>query len=114
MGMRIVWGLFDTTFTEVVALFEAENLLTGYRDQLLRKYFDDMTKPVDSDTLPSSSDEQDDVDSYSLIREELLDKGYDRWRADEINSKYPRYLIQKYELWNSVPPNSDRIVVHFD
>lgn len=114
MGMRIVWALWDTNFEQVVCLFEAENLLVAYRDQLLRKYYDEQTKPLPEDQIALSSDDQDDIDTYTLNRERLLDLGYDRWRADEINAKYPRYVTMKYELWNSVPPNPERLVMHFD
>lgn len=114
MPMRPVWALWDTNFEEVVCIFEAENLLVQYRDSLLRKYYDQMTAPVPSDELALTSDEQDELQTRRLLREKLLDIGYDRWRADEINAPYPRYITKTYELWNSVPPNPERLVLHFD
>ena len=114
MGMRIVWGLHDSNYETLIALFEAENLLVDYRDQLLRKYYDEMTAPIDEDEIALSSEEQEALVETRALRERLLDHGYDRWRADAINASYPRYVTLKYELWNSVPPNPERLVMHFD
>ncbi len=113
--MRIVWGLYDNEQDYLVCLFEAENLLVGYRDQLLRDWYDDVTRPIpDRDYLPGDelakyTDEQNRAEGLFL-----LEMGYDRWRADEINKPVPRYQTKKYELWNSVPPNPERLVWHFD
>jgi hypothetical protein len=110
--MRIVWGLHDTNFESLVCLFEAENLLVNYRDYCLKMWYDDQTKPLPSDELPG--DDLGQREDYAANRERLLNLGYDRWRADQINDPYPRYVTKKYELWNSVPPNVERLVVHFD
>lgn len=118
--MRIVWGLYDSETETLECLFEAENLLTNYRDDvLLKRWYDNMTKPVvrpefygvGEETLKFLDDEAD------ALRESLLDVGYDRWRNDQIHpptGALPRYITQKYELWNSVPPNPERLIVHFD
>lgn len=112
MGMRIVWGLHDTNFEQLVALFEAENLLVNYRDYCLKQWYDAQTKPLSEDLLPGEDLETREY--YEANRQELLDLGYDRWRADQINDRYPRFVTKKYELWNSVPPNVERLVMHFD
>ena len=112
--MRIVWGLYDTNFEELICVFEAENLLVGYRDQLYRRWYDELTAPIPDDDLPVSSDEQDEIDKARSTREELLNLGRERWTIDRQNELYPRYVTKKYELWNSVPPNPERLVMHFD
>lgn len=113
MGMRIVWGLYDNERSTLVCLFEAENLLTDYREQLLREAFDLATQPVGDDYV-GTSDAKVIYDAQVAERERLLDLGYERWRNGEINSKYPRFQTVRYELWNSVPPNPERLVMHFD
>lgn len=113
--MRIIWGLFDNENGYHLAFFEAENLLVGYRDQLLRSWYDEMTKEVPTrDYLPGEEVYKFLDDTQRNARNHLLDLGYDRWRADEINKEFPRYQTRKYELWNSVPPNVERLVLHFD
>lgn len=112
MGMRIVWGLYDNETSTLICLFENQPLLEGYREILLRKWWEDMTKPVPEDVLPG--DQNTTLLAAATLREALLTKGYDTWRNDEVYSNYPRYQTQKYELWNSVPPNVERLVVHFD
>jgi hypothetical protein len=112
MGMRISWGLWDTEYNDIVALFEAQNLLEGYRDQLYRRWFDQQTIPISDDVLPD--DDETALIEYKANREVLLGLGYERWRADQINAAYPRYITKRYELWNSVPPNPERLVMHFD
>jgi len=113
--MRIIWGLYDTEQGYLIACFEAENLLIGYRDQLLLDWFDEVTKPVpDRDYLPGDEVIKFVDDQRRAEREYLLGLGYDRWRAGQINLTNPRYRIDKYELWNSVPPNPERLVMHFD
>lgn len=110
--MRIVWGLYDTNFESLVALFEAENLLVNYRDYCLKQWYDEQTRPLPGDVLPGDNLEV--LEDYEANRQRLLGLGYDRWRADQINDAYPRYVTKKYELWNSVPPNVERLVMHFD
>lgn len=113
MGMRIVWGLHDDNFAgQLVALFEAENLLDGYRDYCLRKWYDEQTVPLPLDVLPD--EDQEARAGYEANRLDLINKGYDAWRADQIYTSYPRFRKEKYELWNSVPPNVERLVMHFD
>lgn len=111
--MRIVWGLHDSNFADqLVCLFEAENLLDNYRDYLLRKWYDEQTLPLPVDVLPG--DDDDSRQAYADNRLELLSKGFDAWRNDQVYSPYPRFVTKKYELWNSVPPNVERRVLHFD
>ena len=113
--MRIIWGLYDSETQTLEALFEAENLLVGYREQLLRKWYDDMTVPlIARDYLPGEEYIKALDDAHNAERDRLLDLGYERWRNDQVNDAYPRYRTQKYELWNSVPPNVERLVLHFD
>ena len=113
--MRIVWGLYDNEQDYLVCIFEAENLLVGYRDQLLRDWYDLVTKEIpERDYLPGEELIRFTDDQARNERKYLLDLGYDRWRADQINMAYPRYQTKKYELWNSVPPNPERLVMHFD
>lgn len=113
--MRIVWGLLDNQTGTLMALFEAENLLVDYRDQLLRKWYDEVTKPVeDRDYLPGDELQKSFDDAHREAREDWLDLGYERWRADEINSRDRRFIAQRYELWNSVPPNPERLIIHYD
>lgn len=115
--MRIIWGLYDSETETIECFFEAENLLVDYREQILRRWYDDMTKPV---VVPEyyENDEQRLLDDAAIAyRNELLNIGYDRWRNDQVfppDGTTPRYLTQKYELWNSVPPNVERLIVHFD
>lgn len=113
MGMRIVWGLHDTNHgDQLVALFEAENLLDGYRDYCLRKWYDEQTVALPLDVLPDEN--QEERDGYASNRIDLITKGYDSWRSDQVYGPYPRFTKKKYELWNSVPPNVERLVMHFD
>lgn len=114
MAKRIVWGLYDTNYETLVCLFEAENLLVGYRDQLYRKWYEELTAPIPDDDLPVSSDEQDQIDLARKIRTELLNLGRERWTIDQENADYPRWITKKYELWNSTPPNVERMTIHFD
>jgi hypothetical protein len=113
MGMRIIWGLWDSEAAApyLMALFEAENLLVAYRDQLLRKWYDEQTVALPEDQLGATDPA---TEEYERNRQVLLDYGYDRWRIDQINNRYPRFITVKYELWNSVPPNPERLIVHFD
>lgn len=119
MGMRIVWGLHDREQGGMLlALFEAENLLTQYRDNvLMRPWYDAITAPL-GDFIPTGDDEAD-AQAHSLYLEQkeaidnLLNIGYDRWRIDELNSSESRWYTKRYELWNSVPPNRDRLVIQF-
>jgi hypothetical protein len=114
MGMRIVWGLWDNENNNtLVALFEAENLLDNYRDMILREAYDNATQPLPEDFIGTPEAKQI-YDAQVAERNHLLDLGYDRWRIDEINSKYPRFRKGRHELWNSVPPNVERLVIHFD
>src|SRR6476660_848711 len=110
MAMRIVWALLDSERVgdQLVALFEAENLLDQYRDYCLRKWYDELTAPGLYDTLPGE-DEDPNADRLGL-----LNYGFDAWRNDQTYATNPRFRTQKYELWNSVPPNVERLVVHFD
>lgn len=111
--MRIVWGLHDSERAEgdtLVALFEAENLLDGYRDYCLRNWYDELTQPNDRDILPGEGYDDGQPDSRSV----LLDKGYDSFRSEQVYGPYPRFTKKKYELWNSVPPNVERLIVHYD
>ncbi len=113
--MRIVWGLQDNEQDYLICLFEAENLLVDYRDQLLRDWYDATTAPIpDQDYLPGDEVIKFVDDQRRAERDYLLNLGYDRWRADQINAATPRYQTVKYELWNSVPPNPERLVLHFD
>ncbi len=114
MGMRIIWGLFNNETDTIIATFEAENLLVAYREQLLRKWYDDATRPLPVDSLPQDELGAELDAQYDAERERLLDLGWERWRNDEINSTHPLFQTQKYELWNSVPPNPERLVIHFD
>lgn len=107
--MRIVWGLFDNETDQLVCLFEAESLLTDYRKILLDRWWSEITKPAPEDTLPG-----EDWTVYNAERDALLDVGQERWYNGQVNAKYPRYSILKIELWNSVPPNVERLVLHFD
>jgi len=113
--MRIIWGLRDTESDYLLCLFEAENLLVDYRDQLLRRVYDSWTADVpERDYLPGDEQLKKNDDFLRAERERLLDMGYDRWRAADINSTLPHYKTERYELWNSVPPNPERLVMHFD
>ena len=114
MGMRVIWGLYDTNFEQFMAFFEAENLLVGYRDQVYRRWYEELTAPIPEDNLPVSSDEQEEIDKARALRLELLDIGRERWTIDAQNATYPRFITVKHELWNSVPPNPERLVMHFD
>lgn len=117
--MRIIWGLYDSETETIECFFEAENLLEDYREQLLRRWYDQMTKPVDA---PLSYDDfrpmQKLIDDEAIeLRNQLLDLGYERWRNDQIHPPLgtdSRYQTEKYQLWNSVPPNPERLIVHFD
>ena len=115
--MRIIWGLYDSENDVIECFFEAENLLEDYREQLIRRWYDEMTAPV---TRPEyyESDIQKLIDDEAVeLRENLLDIGYDRWRNDQIHpptGTEARYQTEKYQLWNSVPPNPERLIVHFD
>ncbi len=102
-----MWGLFDNEADHLVCLFEAESLLTGYRKILLDRWWDELTAPVPLDTLPG-----DDWSEYGRDRETLLDLGQERWYNQQVNAVFPRYSTMKYELWNSVPPNIERLVMH--
>ncbi len=113
MGMRIVWGLYDNERSTLVCLFEAENLLANYREQLLREAFDAATLPLPDDFL-GTPEAKVVYDAQVGERNDLLDIGYERWRNAEINSKFPRFQTVRYELWNSVPPNPERLIIHFD
>ena len=113
MGMRIVWGLYDNERSTLIALFEAENLLVNYREQLLRQAYDLATLPLAKDFVGTESAKIV-YDAQVAEREQLLDIGYERWRNGEVNSDYPRFQTMRYELWNSVPPNPERLVIHFD
>lgn len=112
--MRIVWGLHDSERVDdtLVALFEAENLLDNYRDYLLRHWFDELTVLPSGDMLPT--DEPEVKSQGDWAPEALLNKGYDTFRSEQVYGPYPRFTKKKYELWNSVPPNVERLVVHFD
>lgn len=114
--MRIVWGLHDLeNESYLIALFEAENLLVGYREQLLREWFDQVTAPIpEREYFPGEEFLRAVDDEARALREEWLDLGYERWRNDEVNRDFPRYFVRRYELWNSVPPNPERLVMHFD
>lgn len=119
MGMRIIWALFDTETGVIECFFEAENLLVDYREQLLRRWYDDMTRPVERPEggyLPDDQFMKTVDDEAEQLRNDLLNIGYERWRNDQVfpSSGTPRYITQKYELWNSVPPNVERLVLHFD
>jgi hypothetical protein len=120
MGMRIVWGLYDRDAIgdKLVALFENEPLLTQYRDyQLMRPYYDELVAHP-GDYLPTGDMYEEEFkklyDEAVAQRERLLDIGYERWFIDELNSPEPRYYTKKHELWNSVPPNRNRLIIHFD
>ena len=115
--MRIVWGLHDRETNQLVCLFENEPLLVQYRDYaLLRPWYDEMTA-VPGDFIPTGDDYDENFkklyDDVVAHREHLLDIGYERWRIDEVNSESPRFYAVKYELWNSVPPNRERLVIQF-
>lgn len=119
MGMRLVWGLRDTETGVLEALFEAENLLDQYREMLLRRWYDDMTRPVvrpEEGYLPEDQGARTIDDKAEQLRNDLLNIGYERWRNDQVfpTAGAPRYITEKYELWNSVPPNVERLVMHFD
>lgn len=111
--MRIIWGLYDNERDTLIATFEAENLLTTYRDLILRDAYDKATEPLPEDFIGDEVAKQI-YDAQVAEREHLLDIGYERWRNAEVNAKYPRFQTFRYELWNSVPPNVERLVVHFD
>lgn len=97
-----------------MALFEAENLLVDYREQLLRKLYDELTRPLPVwDNLGDPSVESV-YNAQIAERNNLLDIGWERWRNGEVNSDTPRFATERYELWNSVPPNPERLVWHFD
>lgn len=113
MGMRIVWALYDTERDGVVCLFEAENLLVGYREQLLREAYETATAELPEDFIGDEA-AMAVYTAQVAERNRLLDLGWERWRNGEVNSKYPRFVTQRYELWNSVPPNVERIIIHFD
>lgn len=113
--MRIVWGLRDTHTDTLMVLFEAENLLVGYREQLLRPWYDALTAPVPvRDYLPGDDPLRNMDDTDRAERDSLLDIGFDRWRIDEINSPTTRFRTEKYELWDSTPPNVELLVWHFN
>lgn len=117
--MRIVWGLHDRELNEgsggLMCLFETQDLLEHYRDDLLRRWYDELTAPLPPDILPTDGTTSEDRADAERRRTELLNSGYDTWRGDQIYSDpYPRYLGLKYEMWNSVPPNAERLVLHMD
>lgn len=115
--MRIIWGLYDTENEIIECFFEAENLLEDYREQLLRRWYDQMTKTVvtpdfyENEVLKAIDDEAIE------LRDSLLSVGYERWRNDQVHPPVgteSRYQTEKYQLWNSVPPNPERLILHFD
>jgi hypothetical protein len=118
MGMRIIWGLRDRQDNKILCFFEDEFLLNQYRENfLMRPWFDDLTSSPDA--FVPTDDELDYLfektyEEAVAERDRLLDIGYERWRIDELNSPDARYVAEKYELWNSVPPNRDRVILHFD
>lgn len=117
--MRIIWGLYDSENEIIECFFEAENLLEDYREQLLRRWYDQMTKPVVVPELPYEDGSlQKLIDDEAIeLRDNLLNLGYERWRNDQVHPPMgtdPRYQTEKYQLWNSVPPNPERLIVHFD
>lgn len=116
MGMRLVWGLRDTYTDTLVCLLEAENLLDAYREMLLRRWYDEVTAPLPArDYLPGVDDFQRELDeAYNEERQAMLSQSYDFWRNNQTYGDDRRYVTEKYELWNSVPPNVERLVVHFD
>lgn len=119
MGMRIIWGLYDSENETIECFFEAENLLVDYRERLIRDWYDQMTKPVERPEggyLPEDALAKTIDDEADQLRNDLLDIGYERWRNDQVfpSGGLPRFQTQKYELWNSVPPNPERLIVHFD
>lgn len=114
--MRIVWGLHDLeNDSMLIALFEAENLLSDYREQLLRDWYEQVTAPLpEGEYLPGDEVVRTIDDEARALREEWLNLGYDRWRNDRVYEDFPRYFVRRYELWNSVPPNPERLIWHFD
>jgi len=108
MARRLIWGLYDSHRMEVLCFFEAENLLVGYRELLLRAWWDSLTRPFGPDTIVTLAVSED---IYNDERDVLLDLGWERWRNAEVN-KTPtaqRYQTRLYELWNSTPPNVERV-----
>lgn len=114
--MRIVWGLYDREQSNFLVLFENQPLAEGYREQLLRPWYDALVATPD-DFIPTGDLYEEELktlyDAAIAERERLLDIGYERWRIDELNSAEPRFYLRKHELWNSVPPNRERLVIQF-
>jgi hypothetical protein len=84
----------------------------------MRPWYDDLTAVPDA-FVPTGNEQLDVIfqaqyNEAIAERDNLLNIGYDRWRIDELNSPNTRYVAEKYELWNSVPPNRERLVIHFD